>query len=177
VEGHLGGGYEQGLFSGVQLVKLLNQRMNKPVELLVVGDVPAEIRIQAESISSSVVWRGVVKREEIPALDRSAHLFYSSDVNAACPNSVIEALACGLPVTGFDTGALPELVPSSVGRIAKYGGDVWNLDKPNIYALADGAHAVLRDIENLRKGARKFAEENFDIDQITSQYLKVLFPE
>ena len=177
VEGHLGGGYEQGLFSGMQLVKLLNQRMPKPVELLVVGDVPAEIRVQAETISTNVVWRGIVKREEIPAIDRSAHLFYSSDINAACPNSVIEALACGLPVIGFDTGALPELVPPSAGRIAKYGGDVWNLDKPNIYALADGAQAVLSDIENFRLGAREFAEEHFDIDRITDQYLKVLFPE
>ena len=44
------------------------------------------------------------------------------------PNSVIEALACGLPVVSFDTGALPELVTPGAGRVVAYGGDPWRLD-------------------------------------------------
>ena len=41
---------------------------------------------------------GVVPLERIPELDRSAHLFFSAEYHPPCPNSVIEALACGLPV-------------------------------------------------------------------------------
>jgi glycosyltransferase involved in cell wall biosynthesis len=50
-------------------------------------------------------------------------MLFSADLNAACPNSVIEALACGTPVLGYDTGALPEMVPPKSGRIAHYGGN------------------------------------------------------
>ena len=48
--------------------------------------------------------------ERIPAIDRSAHLLYSGDLNAACPNSVIEALACGLPVVASNVSVVPALI-------------------------------------------------------------------
>ena len=44
---------------------------------------------------------GVLPREQIPFLARSSHFLYSAEVNPPCPNSVIEALACGLPVVGL----------------------------------------------------------------------------
>ncbi len=62
-----------------------------------------------------------VKREHIPWLMRSSHLLFSAEVNPPCPNSVIEALACGLPVIGFDTGSLSEIVQGGAGRLVPYG--------------------------------------------------------
>lgn len=175
VEGHLGGGYEQGLVSAVQVVKLLNQRLDKKVELMVVGSVPEPLKHTFDNSGLEIIWKGVVKREEIPAIDRSAHLLFSSDINAACPNSVIEAMACGLPVIGYDTGALPELVNESAGSIALYGGDPWKLGKPDIHTLADSAQKVLSDQQTFRAGARKRAIEAFDIRRISDQYLQILF--
>ena len=174
VEGHLGGGYEQGLITGVKLVHLLNQRMDRPVELLVVGDVPQSLRIQAESMGEKITWHGVVNREAIPEIDRSAHLLFSSDLNAACPNSVIEAMACGLPVVAFDTGAMKELVPQQAGRIARYGGNVWNLDPPDVYALADAAREVLLDRKNVSAGARQQAQRAHNDQIVADRYLEVL---
>jgi glycosyltransferase involved in cell wall biosynthesis len=174
VEGHLGGGYEQGLFSAVKLTKLLNQRLDKKVELMVVGNVPDTLKKSIDEMDVNVFWKGIVKREEIPMIDRSAHLLFSSDINAACPNSVIEAMACGLPVIGYDTGALPELVSDNAGAIAAYGGDPWNLDEPNIHSLADAAQRVLKNQVEYKQGARARAIEKFNILQITDQYIRVL---
>jgi glycosyltransferase involved in cell wall biosynthesis len=174
VEGHLGGGYEQGLITGIQMVHLLNQRMEKRVELMVVGDVPEKLRIQAESMGEKITWRGVVKHELIPEIDRSAHLLFSADINAACPNAVIEALACGLPVIAFDTGAMKELVTSDCGRIASYGGDVWKLEPPDVYALSDSAREAIIERIQLSIGARQRAKQNFDLDQIVDRYIEVL---
>ena len=174
VEGHLGGGYEQGLITAVKAAELLNQRLDRPLELMVVGDVPLSLRNQVLTDKVNILWRGVVKRNEIPEIDRSAHFLFSSDINAACPNSVVEALACGLPVVGYDTGALPEMVVNGAGRIAAYGGDVWKLDKPNLYSLVDAAQEVLTNHAEFSAGARHQAEAAFDIQKIAASYRKVL---
>ena len=45
-------------------------------------------------------------------------IFLFSD-QSACPNSVLEALAAGLPVVAFDRGSIPELIkPGYNGEIA-----------------------------------------------------------
>jgi glycosyltransferase involved in cell wall biosynthesis len=115
----------------------------------------------------------VVSRSEIPELDRSSHVFFSADLNAACPNAVIEALACGLPVVAFDTGALKELVTNGSGRIVPYGGDVWRLEPPDVPALADACVDVLTNNEKYRHSARALAEKRFSLDEMVDSYCKV----
>ena len=177
VEGHHGGGYDQGLVNAVALVELLNRRMDKTVELAVAGDVPEGLKRSFEHAACRIQWLGVVKRDQVPAFDRSAHVLFSTDINAACPNAVVESLACGLPVVSFDTGSLPELVTQSAGCIAPYGGNVWNLDKPDIHALADCASQVLNKQEEFRLGARARAEEAFSLDEMVKKYEGVLLNE
>jgi glycosyltransferase involved in cell wall biosynthesis len=179
VEGSLMGGYELGLKCAVQLIELLNAnyqgRLGKPAKLLVAGRISDEIKNQwTQKAKSALDWAGLVAPEQIPALDRSAHLLYSSDINAACPNSVIEALACGLPVLAFDTGALPELVTGNAGRVVPYGGDPWQLEQPDIPALAEAAVAILSEQSRFRTAARQLAEESFDLDQMADSYLDAL---
>lgn len=174
VEGNLGGGYEQGLTTAVELVKLLNRRMEKTTGLMVVGRVSAELMGSVADQGVSIEWKGVVPREQIPEIDRSAHVLFSADINAACPNSVIEAMSCGLPVVGYDTGSLRELVVPGAGEIAPYGSDIWQLRKPDIHALADAAQTILMSQSAYSKKARQHALANFDIQRMTDRYLEML---
>jgi glycosyltransferase involved in cell wall biosynthesis len=174
VEGNLGGGYEQGLESAAACVKLLIPRLQKSVELMVAGNVPPALIERITRSDVPVIWKGIVRREDIPELDRSAHVLLSTDINAACPNSVIEAMACGLPVVGYDTGALRELVASGAGEIAPYGGDVWQLDKPDIHSLADAAQKVINNQVVYAKQARALAESDFNIQDVADRYLETL---
>jgi glycosyltransferase involved in cell wall biosynthesis len=174
VEGSLLGGYELGLQSAVGLVSELEKLQPKPVELVVAGKVDEAQKAQwAGKTKMPIIWAGVLPNEELPALNRSAHMLYSSDINAACPNSVIEAQACGLPVLAFETGALSELVPASAGRVVPYGGDPWKLDPPHIAALARGAMEILA-APKLRAGARSRAEEAFSLDKMVDAYIEAL---
>jgi glycosyltransferase involved in cell wall biosynthesis len=178
VEGSLAGGYETGLAAAVELAERLQAAPwsgGRPVELMVAGRIAASLRdAWSARAKAPIHWAGLLPIEEIPALDRSAHLLYSADLNAACPNSVIEALACGLPVVAFDTGALPELLTPASGRIAPYGGDPWKLDPPDISALAEAAGEVLANQDAYRQGARQRAEQAFGLDHMVSSYLQVL---
>jgi glycosyltransferase involved in cell wall biosynthesis len=183
VEGSLMGGYEMGLEVAVGLAEALERRVRQGaqplatqgIELMVVGRVTEGLRQRWGKRSQVPIrWAGLVPGERIPAIDRSAHLLYSADVNAACPNAVIEALACGLPVVAFATGALPEMVPAEAGRVVPYGGDPWKLEPPDLPALAEAAEAVVRDGAACRTAARSRAEAIFGLDAMVDKYVEVL---
>jgi len=179
VEGSLLGGYDTGLLAALDLANGLLERdlikAGKKPELMVVGRVGKQIVKNAEKMSRvPIVWKGLMPRESIPEIDRSAHLLFSGDVNAACPNAVIEALACGLPVVAYDTGALPELVADDAGKIVAYGGDPWKLEAPDSTRLAEAAADVLEAQERYRKGARRSAVARFSLTNMVDAYLRAL---
>jgi glycosyltransferase involved in cell wall biosynthesis len=184
VEGNVMGGYEWGLNQAVQLaIGLVGHPdvAHSHIELIIVGRVDSNVRDQWNSyISEQLIqrnltleWVGVVDQDEIPEIDRTAHLLYSSDVNPACPNSVIEALACGTPVLAFDTGALPELVSADAGRIVPYCGDPWKLEQPDIPMLVEAAVEILTDQDRFRYGARFQAERLFSLDKMIDHYIEI----
>lgn len=173
VEGSLQGGYDAGLESAVGLAEQLAAHF--PVELVIAGRVSEALKlVWQRKTQVQIHWAGLVPHERIPMLDRSAHLLYSADLNAACPNSVIEAFACGLPVAGYTTGALPELVTGDSGRLVPYGGDPWRLDPPDIQALAQAGLEILLDLPRFRLAARQRAQAAFGLDKMVDRYLDVL---
>jgi glycosyltransferase involved in cell wall biosynthesis len=175
VEGSLGGGYEGGLDTAIQMAEILRIDYGMALELMVVGKVSSDLQAAAHSKTQiPLVFSGKIPGEHIPQVDRSAHLLFAADINAACPNSTIEALACGLPVVAFDTGALPELVTGDAGRVVGYGGNPWELDAPDVAGLAGGAAEILADQPRFRQGARRRAEEAFGLDTLVEGYLECL---
>jgi glycosyltransferase involved in cell wall biosynthesis len=185
VEGNVMGGYEWGLKNAVQLSFAIAAQKNyaySHLELMIVGRVDHDLQTSwSQKIVDlgykdqiSLTWVGVVPQTKIPGIDRSAHLFYSSDINPACPNSVIEAMGCGVPVIAFDTGALPELIDEKSGKVISFGGDPWKLENPDIPSLAEAAIDIIDHQEGFRKAARQRAEDMFSLDKMVDEYLEFL---
>ena len=171
LEGSLAGGLNSGLFHAVALAEKLSA--NFPMEVVVAGKVDDATQRSLQS-KVPVKFLGTLPRDQIPTLARSSHMMYSAEVNPPCPNSVIESLACGLPVIGFDSGSLKELVTDDAGCVVPYGGNPWKLETPDISALADSAGDVLTKQDQFRAAARRRAESAFGLDQMVESYLKVL---
>ncbi len=176
LEGSLAGGLNAGMFHALALAERLSAKY--PMEVVVAGrvDKATQIKIYKES-RVAVKFLGIIPREQIPHLARSSHLLYCAEVNPPCPNSVIEALACGLPVVGFDSGSLKELVTNDAGCVVPYGGNPWKLETPDIPALADAAEDVLKKQDQFRRAARARAESALGLDKMVDAYLKVLLEE
>jgi len=175
VEGSLGGGYEGGLENAIRLAEATTKLVTKPLEVVVVGEVSETLK--AEWTAKSTVplrWAGLVARNEIPRLMNESHALFSADVHPACPNSVIEALACGLPVVSYDTGSLAELVTANAGVVAPYGGNPWKLEPPMVAPLARGLAQVLEQQDAFRAGARARAEAAFSVQVMMERYLDAL---
>jgi glycosyltransferase involved in cell wall biosynthesis len=117
---------------------------------------------------------GMRPRPEVRARQIRAALFLTMDLNPSCPNSVIEALAAGLPVVGFDTGSVGEIVGAG-GIVVRYDGDPWKLEIPrNLGELEAAGTEILGDWPGYSRRARSEAERRFDIRTVAQSYLETL---
>lgn len=141
-------------------------------ETIVCGLAPPEVASRLADIPGLRLL-GSVPRAKIPEIYAQADVYLSLEVNPPCPNAVVEALASGLPVVGFDTGALRELVPEGAGVLAPYGGDPWRLQVPSFAALEAAARQVLASAAEYGRVAREVAEQRFGVEQMIDSYLKI----
>jgi glycosyltransferase involved in cell wall biosynthesis len=92
------------------LVNALESISKKGVELelLLVG--PITIPEKVEILNKPFV-KNIISSNQIDIADtlRGSDIFVYCLYNTPCPNSVIEAISCGLPGVGFDSGAMSEL--------------------------------------------------------------------
>lgn len=173
VEGSLAGGQNYGIHNAVDLAATLAKKHK--IELMVVGRVDGRTKnLLGHQTVFRMQFMDSIPREQIPWLMRSSHVLFSAEINPPCPNSVIEALACGLPVIGFDTGSLSEIVRGDAGRLVPYGANEWKLETPDTSALANATLEVLDEQDRFRTLARARAEAVFDVEKMVDEYLKVL---
>jgi glycosyltransferase involved in cell wall biosynthesis len=176
VEGHLGEGNEIFLANAIKFGEELAAYLQTPVVMRVAGDVPPALsqKWHRSTALFQTQWMGVISRQEIIALNRSSHFLFSAELNGGCPNAVIEALACGTPVIGYDTGALPELLQGGAGISVPYGGNPWRLDPPDVQGLLTAAQDMLQHLTDYQAAARKKAEDQYAIQAISTRYLKAI---
>lgn len=157
------------------IISLSSHLQNKGLisRTIVCGDVKSAKIKSALKREATIELKGRVPRTEIPAVFHNA-VYLPIEVHPPCPNSVIEALACGTPVIGYDTGALKELVPDSAGKIVAYGTNPWKLEVPDNAALFSAAEKVLNQWDEYSAGARKVAEEKYNINDLADKYLDVI---
>ena len=176
-EGSFRYGMDFGLDVAAELALGLSERFTQPVCMHVAGktDPASEARIQERLKESggmvSAVFEGILPREQLISLERNAAFFFSSEINAACPNAVIEAMACGAPIIGFDTGALKD-VSGDAGIIVPYGADPWKLQPPLTAPLIDAAEKLILENESYRRAARTRAASVFPVEKMAEAYVE-----
>lgn len=176
VEGHLGEGNEVYLANAIHFGEAFAASMGKTVQMSIAGDVPQGLQEKwARSTDLfSTRWLGVIDQESIMDQHHRSHFMFSAELNGGCPNSVIEAMACGNPVIGYATGALPELLDENAGMVVPYGGNHWKLEPADVNGLVKGAKTLLDQLDSYRRAARKKAVQDYDIHTVSQKYLNIL---
>lgn len=104
----------------------------------------------------------------------NVYLFFSWLDN--CPNSVIEAICCGLPVICTNQGGTHELVEMSQGGIVVEADapflfkevELYNPPKPNMEKIAEAMDLLYDNYDNYKN---RICREVFDIDMVARNYL------
>lgn len=98
----------------------------------------------------------------------AADVFIAPSTQDNLPNTVVEALACGLPCVAFDIGGMPDMIEHERNGY---------LARPFLAeSLAQGIAWVLEDSSRQRllsERARSKAEEEFDVSRVAKRYLQV----
>jgi glycosyltransferase involved in cell wall biosynthesis len=110
---------------------------------------------------------GLVREtERLVAAYAAADAFVIPSLEDNLPNTVMEALACGTPVLGFETGGIPEMIEHREnGYLAPAG---------SADALATGMSWLFAaDPEPLRRAARAKAERAYSEKVVAQRYIDV----
>jgi glycosyltransferase involved in cell wall biosynthesis len=124
-----------------------------------------------------VKFKGLVANAELPYFYRGAACFVSTDIVTACPNSVIEALACGTPVIGCSVGVLPEMLNESSGICVDWSNNPKRRGSSENYeGMGDAVIEIINGGMDFRSGARQLAEERYNLKRMVDSYMQILFP-
>ncbi len=120
---------------------------------------------------------GLVSHDELPAIMASHDIFAAPCVIHASgrwdgiPNTVIEALACGIPVVSTNINALPEVVINGKTGLAVSQGDAQALADA-IYQLAQNPAEALRMAANGMTLARNLFDPAANADRLAEVFIK-----
>jgi glycosyltransferase involved in cell wall biosynthesis len=108
-------------------------------------------------VEDAVELVGPYLQEEAPALFARADILLHPKVNDPCPTSVLEALACGLPVVYSASGGTPELVGDDAGVGIETPLD-WEVDRPpSAQELAAAVVVLAEELPERAASARERA--------------------
>jgi colanic acid/amylovoran biosynthesis glycosyltransferase len=136
--------------------------------LTIAGDGPLldSLQAHASELNVSVRFTGFLSPSELKELLYQSHIFLhpsgSTDAGdqEGIPNSVLEAMATGLPVLATSHGGIPEAIESGKTGLLVSEGD--------LAGLVDGLKRLASEpelAEQLGSNASRFIAENFDAEQ------------
>jgi len=152
-----------GLIRAIQQL----QKNGHPVRLVIVGDGPLRREIESFAQASLVAPKALMLgyRPDVERLYRIFDVFVLNSFGEGMSNTVLEAMASGLPIVCTAVGGNAELFPNpQTGTLIGPGQDG---------ALAKALHRYLTSTHERRiytASARHFAVENFSIRKMINEY-------
>lgn len=138
-----------------------------PAHLLLVGDGPERVpcRILAEELGVQNRISFLGNRISVNQILPLADVFLLPSTVESFGLVALEAMACGVPVVGYDGGGLPEVVRSGVDGYLAPLGDLERMIEMTLDLLQN------HDLRQ-RMGAegRRRATETFTVDRVTDEY-------
>jgi sugar transferase (PEP-CTERM/EpsH1 system associated) len=141
--------------------------------LALVGDGPlrGQLKEQAQrlKIDHAVSWLG--RRDDVPALLQCFDIFVQSSLFEGMSNTILEAMATGLPIIASDTGGNSELVATGRNGLLFPVGDVPSLTGSIRHYLSDTVSRKMHALESRRRALSQF-RMSLMADRYADLYLK-----
>jgi len=149
---------------------LLDAIKGLDLELLIVGSGPLanQLKEKAVNIGIEVRFLGNLPHHQLPEILRSVDVFILPSHWEGHPKSLIEAMACGLPVIGTNVPGIRELIRH---------GENGYLCGTKSKEIKEAIQYVFSDVDQrirMGRNAREFVVEHFSLDRIVAKELALL---
>jgi len=117
-------------------------------------------------LHGSAVALGRIDENLMPDFYSACDLFALPSREDNFPNTMLEAMACGVPVVSFDVGAMPEVISDwETGLIVK---------ETNPQALREGLVDCLENLSRFeREKIRRFVIEHHSMEKLAANYIEL----
>jgi len=151
----------------LRILRLI-KRKRPDCQVQIAGDGPQRCTLekQAQDLGVSDNIRFLGDTHDIPELIRSSCFLVHTSHSEGCPNSIIEAMACGRAVIAMDAGDIPLLVEDGqTGFIVSQGDEI--LFAQRVLQLLEDDHLC----SSMGKAARTKAEREFNVERLVFETL------
>lgn len=153
-------------------IRLIKQYPNlkEDTRLMLVGD--GSLRPEIEQLLKQAGLQELVwlagSRDDVPELLREMDIFVLPSKAEGISNTILEAMACGLPVLATKVGGNEQLI------VAGETGDLVPKENPEVLAQALYNYLSKPElIEQQARNAKQRALEYFSLDKMVGEYQKV----
>lgn len=143
--------------------------LRRRLRLIIIGDGPLYERIKTQVYTSNlsdIVWLAG-NRDDVPDLLKIMDLFVLTSLGEGISNTILEAMATGLPIVATDVGGNPELVKEGVN------GNLVPTRNPQALATAINKHVMNPELhEAMGRSSVARIEQQFDWNKTVDAYLR-----
>lgn len=152
------------LIESLKHIAEVNPALTENIELLVIG---AGEKKQLEQIPFKINYLGRVKNtKQLVQIYNSADLYIAPSRQDNLPNTVLEALACGVPVLAFKIGGIPDMIDH---KLNGYLAEPFSIDD-----LSNGLLWLKENMdERIKNAAREKVLKNFTQEIVSKKYIQL----
>jgi glycosyltransferase involved in cell wall biosynthesis len=163
----------------IQAMERYREEYTENCKLLIIGDFNREVTGIPSRFRkfTHLQFLGKIGNEDLPKYERSSDVFLMTHLNPPCPNNILEAMGCGLPICGVNDGAMSEITaPHENSLLLETTGDAfWKRREYDTRQFAANLHAITADLPSYSTKSEKMARERFSLDEMIDNYLKILY--
>ncbi|MFC1913749.1 glycosyltransferase family 4 protein [Chloroflexota bacterium] len=151
----------------LQSIPRIKEKGGSPLELRIIGEGNQENQLKTLSrelgLEDTVSFAGYVEHSRLPVEYAASDIFVIPSFNEGMSNSILEAMACGLPIVATDTGGSKELIDGN-GIIIPTG---------QIESITASLQALIEDSGKRTKMGRRSRQlaESLSWDKVTTAYI------
>lgn len=157
----------------IDAIRLLRERGHQNLRLSLAGDGPLvpelQARVAAAGLQEVVTFEGLLDTGEVIALLRRSDIYVHCTYGETMSNSILQAMAAGLPIVASD-------VPG-VSNLVRHEDEALLVPVKDASALADALERLLASTElreKLGSASRQRAVAEFSRDRMVDRYARLL---